>query len=86
MLAILVKAKVLTEEAAIQLSEALKSEIHRSEFVDAKQTIENVTGRIEKFISEPWLADIARLTKRVEELEAKAVKSVESVAKPSTKK
>lgn len=74
MLAILVKAKVLTNEGAERLSKKLGSEIHRAEYTDAVQTIEDVLKEYRgELVAEPWVAQIKALEKRVRDLEEVAL-------------
>ena len=82
MLAILEKANLISHEAASTLSKELGSAIHQHRYDDAVAMIEEIAGKVDNFVTEPWNTDIAKLERRIAELEqAAARKASPKVAK-----
>lgn len=68
-IAILEKAGLITHEAGEELAKQLVDKIHPARYPDALNLVEAASEKIKDFAAEPWLADIARLERRVVELE-----------------
>lgn len=73
LIALLVKMKLLTVEAGEYMNSELQSKIHTARFTEAQQIVQDLMDELdekgEKFLSEPWMAHIRSLEKRVEGLE-----------------
>lgn len=71
--AILERAKLITSEAAKKLSSELSTQIHQSNYESAVQMVKDVEAKLKDIplVSEPWILEIKKLERRIEELEAK---------------
>lgn len=67
--AILEEAHLITHEAAEKLATHMQNSIHQSRYEDALVMVQKASNDVKQFVDEPWLGDIARLERRVAELE-----------------
>lgn len=73
LIALLVKMKLLTEEAGEHLNKELQSKIHTARFTEAQQIVQDLMDEVDekgdKFLGEPWMPHIRSLEKRLANLE-----------------
>lgn len=67
--AILEEAHLITHEAASKLATSMQGGIHQSRYEDALAMVQKATDDVKQLADEPWLGDIARLERRVADLE-----------------
>jgi hypothetical protein len=68
--AILEESHLITHEAAAKLATHMQNNIHQSRYEDAVLMVKKASNDVKQFVDEPWLSDIARLERRVSELES----------------
>jgi hypothetical protein len=75
---LLVRMKLLTEDAGKYLAENLQSKIHTSRYNDAFQMVDELLSELEakeKYVlTEPWLPYTRRLERQIADLESRLAK------------
>ena len=74
--AVLEEAHLLTHDAAAKMATHMQNSIHQSRYEDAVEMVQKVSQEVKQFVDEPWLGDIARLERRVAELETQLAAKV----------
>lgn len=88
-LVLLVRLKLLTEDAGRHLSGELQSKIHTSRYDDAVQMLDGVLKNLEekdkKVLAEPWMAHIRKLEEKLDTALSEIENLKKELAKPKSK-